>query len=174
MKNIELKVSLDNFKDVNILLNKYKAIKSAKLKQVDTYYNCKNGRLKLREINKQEFELIFYSRPNTQKSKVSSYSILKLYKDQIASAKSILTMSYGEKVVVKKERVLWLYKNTRVHLDKVDRLGCFLELETVVNKISMNEAKQEQLEVIKKLELNKYKKLDKSYSDMLIKLKSNK
>jgi adenylate cyclase class IV len=174
MKNIELKISLENFKEINKLLLANQAKKTANLKQVDTYYNCKNGRLKLREINNEEFQLIYYSRPDTLKSKVSTFTVLKINADQFSVLKGLLAGAYGEKVAVKKERVLWIYKNTRIHLDKVYKLGYFLELETVVNGIFMEEAHLEHQEVIKKLELDKYKKIDKSYSDMILKPNINK
>jgi adenylate cyclase class IV len=49
----------------------------------------------------------------------------------------------------------------------VDKLGTFLELETVVKK-SLVEARKEYGEVVNFLDLERYKKLNKSYSDMLL------
>jgi len=167
MKNIELKIKIDGFKKVASIFKKIGAKFKGKLYQVDIYYNCPKGRLKIREINKRNFELIFYQRPDKSASKVSNYQILNIKAAQLENFKSIFNFALGEKTVVKKERELWLYKNTRVHLDKVSGLGSFLELETVAKKIDTAQAKKECQEVVKLLNLTKYRKLDKSYSDML-------
>jgi predicted adenylyl cyclase CyaB len=77
----------------------------------------------------------------------------------------------GERVVVKKERQLWRYKHTRIHLDKVKKLGNFLELETVMKNLSEAKAAGECSEVIDLLNLDRYKKLKFSYSELLLKKK---
>ena len=59
VKNIEIKVKVPNHKLVFKLLKNNKAKKIGILNQVDTYFNCPNGRLKLREINSKNYELIF-------------------------------------------------------------------------------------------------------------------
>lgn len=79
----------------------------------------------------------------------------------------MLAKEFGEKVVIKKERTLWIYKNTRIHLDKVKKLGKFLELETVVRNADLNQAREEYNEVVRLLNLSNYKRHDKSYSDLL-------
>jgi len=169
MKNIELKVAVKDFKEVNLLLNKIKAKGAGKLIQKDFYYICPNGRLKIREIKNKQFELIFYRRQDKKNSKLSDYQVLPLNKSQKQILKYILARACGELIAVKKIRNLWIYKHTRIHLDQVDKLGKFLELETVVKNINLKKAKIEHNEVIMKLNLSKYKKIDKSYSDLLIK-----
>ena len=167
MKNIELKISIDNFKKIIPILRKIGAGYDGKLHQVDIYYNYKDGRLKLRNTNNKDFELIFYQRPNKCNAKISNYQILYIEPKKFKDFKSNLKNKLGEKVVVKKERNLWIYKNTRIHLDRVERLGKFLELETVVKK-NFKQAQKEYNEIIKRLNLSKYKKWDKSYSDLLL------
>ncbi|MEK7568297.1 MAG: class IV adenylate cyclase [Patescibacteria group bacterium] len=165
MKNIELKLSAGNFNKIIFCLKKARARHAGKLCQTDTYYNCRDGRLKLREINAQKFELIFYKRPNTNNSKISNYQILDINKKQAKIIKSILADALRTKNIIKKTRDLWIYKNTRIHLDKVSGLGRFLELETVIKK-NIKAAEVEHGEIIKNLKLSKYKKYGKSYSDM--------
>lgn len=167
MKNIEVKVYVNNFRDIIPRLKSTGAEYKGKLCQVDTYYNCKLGRLKMREINDKKAELIFYSRPNKKGAKVSSYEILEVPENLKRKTEETFKKAFGEKVVVKKERNLWIYKNTRIHLDKVYKLGDFLELETVVKK-NMEKSKKEYNEIFSFLNLDKYKKYRKSYSDMLI------
>jgi predicted adenylyl cyclase CyaB len=167
MKNVELKVRIDNFGGVISLLKKLQAKHVGRLLQIDTYYNCSNGRLKIRETKNRASQLVFYKRPDKIGSKTSYYLTNNIERKQTAGLKLILAEALGEKVVVKKERDLWLYKNTRIHLDKVKSLGNFLELETMVEKAGHN-AKKEHNEIIDLLNLSKYKTHAKSYSDMLI------
>ncbi|MDO8486481.1 MAG: class IV adenylate cyclase [Candidatus Staskawiczbacteria bacterium] len=166
MQNIELKVILNNFDQTINLLQNFGAKHQGTLHQIDTYYQCNIGRLKIREINNQSQELIFYQRPDTTLSKISQYQIIRITNKQIKTIKHLLHISLGEKVIVEKERDLWLYQNTRIHLDKVYGLGCFLELETVIKK-DITEAREEHLEVVKLLNLQKFPKIDRSYSDIL-------
>lgn len=165
MKNIELKLRVDNFGRLVSILKKLRAKRKGSLLQTDTYYNSPNGRLKIRENNEKDFELIFYKRLDQKKSKVSFYLVLKIEKYQLKDLKNILAEALGEKIVVKKERDLWFYKNTRIHLDKVSGLGNYLELETEVEKAGKN-AKKEHSQIINLLNLSKYKTCDKSYGDM--------
>jgi len=170
MQNIELKVKVVSFTQIIRLLRVNAARKIARLQQVDTYYKCTNGRLKLREINinNKKFELIWYSRPNTTTSKVSDYTILVIPKQRVIALKKILKTSFGELVTVKKVRQLWTYKHTRIHLDIVEKLGKYLELETVIQKQSLAAARKEHREVIDLLHLAQYTKHRSSYSDMLL------
>lgn len=169
MKNIELKISLDNFYPIIKILGKEKAKRVAILNQIDTYYNYPKARLKIREINNKYFEIILYRRPDKKSSKVSNYEVTKVDNQKTKNlVKKIFIGLFGEKVVIKKKRELWIYKNTRIHLDQVDKLGKFLELETVVNKINFAQAQTEHKAAIKILHLEKYSKISKSYSDLLI------
>jgi len=168
MKNIELKVEVDNFKDIIKILKNNQASEKGVLWQIDTYYNCKN-RLKVREENNRKFQLVFYVRPDRKEAKVSDFDVVDFNNRQAQELKAVLKKAYGEKVVVKKERRLWIYKNTRIHLDKVEKLGLFLELETLVKK-DITSAMKEYKEVAEFLNLDKYKKLKKSYSNLLMAL----
>jgi len=168
MKNIELKIVCDNPETVKNLLRKAGAKFAGTLKQTDTYFKCKNGRLKLREINNRYFELISYQRPDKKTSKLSDYQIIKMKKDEAENIKFILEKSLGEKVVVKKKRDLWIYKNTRIHLDVVEKLGNFMELETVLYGNNLKHSKKEHAEVIDLLGIKNCKKISGSYSNLLL------
>lgn len=170
MKNIEIKVEAKSFQDIVTILINMKATPKEKLSQIDTYYLIKNSiRLKTREINKKNLELIYYKRANNQKSKKSSYDIMPYEYKNKQNLKNILKKIFGVKVIVRKERQLWIYKNTRIHLDQVKNLGKYIELETVIKNISPKKAMEEHLSIINKLELNKLKKVAHSYSDLMLK-----
>jgi len=168
MKNIELKVKVDTLKSVRKKLNDISAQDRGLLHQVDTYLDSNKGRLKLREVNGEKFELIYYERADENGPKVSIYEIASFDAEGFEKVKKILSLAIGIKAVVKKERELWVYKNTRIHLDNVNELGEYVELETVVKDISMEQAKEEHINLINLLELYQYEKCKVSYSDLLI------
>jgi predicted adenylyl cyclase CyaB len=167
MKNIELKVAVDKFDDIVDVLKKIRSKHKGKLHQVDTYYKSKSGRIKIREINRHRFELISYHRPDEANSKISDYNIIPLKKNQVESLKAALSSTLGEKNIVKKDRDLWIYKNTRIHLDNVHHLGKFLELETVVKDSDMEQFRKEHEEIINLLHLSRYKKCRRSYGELV-------
>ena len=132
MKNIEIKIPIDNFGAIikRMKTGVFKFHDS--LKQRDTYYNINGARLKIREEKGNSPHIIFYKRPNTTTQKVSSYRIIHIKPDRLKKIKGLLKRIFGLKRVVTKSRQLWMYKHTRVHLDCVSGIGKFLELETVV------------------------------------------
>lgn len=167
MQNIELKIQVDNFRDIINNLRKHQAIENDILSQIDTYYHCEGKRLKFREENNELFLLILYARPDQKEAKVSEFDRIEFDKLRTRALQAMLKKAYGEKVIVEKKRKLWIYKNTRIHLDRVEKLGTFLELETLVKK-DIASARKEYNEIVNFLELDQYKKLDRSYSDMLL------
>jgi predicted adenylyl cyclase CyaB len=166
MKNVESKFKVKDFGEIKASLKKIKAKYVGKLNQLDTYYNCQKGRFKIREINNHLFELIYYQRPDINKPKISNLQVVNLKSNQAESLKKLFTDSLGIKNVIKKVRYLWMYKNTRIHLDIVSGLGKFIELETIDRKISLNEAKIEHAKMIKMLSLSDAKRLSKSYCEI--------
>ena len=99
------------------------------LEQRDTYFHAVTGRLKLREIAGAPAELIAYSRADLSGPKVSHYHVVPVL-DPHATADA-LAASLGVRAVVEKRRRLVLVQNVRIHLDEVERLGRFVELEAV-------------------------------------------
>ena len=96
--------------------------------QVDTYFQVPYGRLKLRE-GTIENALIHYHRTNTAGAKQSD---VLLYEHQPAPAlKAILTAAMGVKVVVDKRRRIYFIDNVKFHLDRVEGLGTFVEVEAI-------------------------------------------
>lgn len=169
MKNIEIKLKLDSLDGVEKTLEILPcAHHEGILNQIDTYYICNGSkRLKLREINKSENVLIFYNRANDKKSKLSKYYILNIPKFCLPITKFLLRLLLGVRVVVDKKRDLWIYEHTRIHLDNVNKLGNFLELETVVGE-SMENSRKEYKDIFEKLSLFNYEVSSHSYSDYAI------
>jgi predicted adenylyl cyclase CyaB len=98
--------------------------------QTDTYFHVAHGRLKLREIEGQTAALIGYDRPDHDAARLSSYHLV-----PVADAdglKASLTAALGVRCQVRKRRQIYFWHNVRIHLDEVDGLGSFVELEAVL------------------------------------------
>ena len=98
--------------------------------QDDTFFVCERGRIKLRALSATEGQLIFYRRANQAGPKESRFVISPTASPD--SLRDALTLAYGSAGRVRKHRTLYLIGRTRVHLDRVESLGHFLELEVVL------------------------------------------
>ena len=106
------------------------AVDEGVLEQRDTYFAGRHGRLKLREETGSGAELIAYRRPDTTEAQQSAF-IRAAAKDP-ATLREALDAALGETVVVVKRRRLFLWEHVRIHLDDVEGLGTFIELEAMV------------------------------------------
>lgn len=131
-QNIELKARLRHYKAAREMATKHATAEGGVLFQTDTYFCCSAGRLKLREQNDTQAELISYDRVNRTDTRPSHYRITAI--PEPSTLKAILADSLGIRVVVRKQRELFFYHNVRIHLDRVESLGDFLEFEAVVEK----------------------------------------
>jgi homotetrameric cytidine deaminase len=99
------------------------------LRQRDTYFAAPRGRLKLREQEPGEAELIAYERADAARARESRYRIAPV--SDADAVREALDAALGTTVVVAKRRHLLLYDGVRIHLDRVEGLGDFVELEGV-------------------------------------------
>lgn len=108
----------------------------AELSQVDTYFAipADRGRLKLREIDGAESELIAYVRPDEMGFRRSDFQRVPLTPPTGESLKQALTAALGVMQVVRKRRRLYLAGDVRIHLDQVEGLGDFLEFEALLGQ----------------------------------------
>ena len=104
----------------------------AALVQEDTFFQCPQGRLKLRVFDDGAGELIFYERSDQAGPSESSFSKAPI--DDPAGLQEVLSEALGTAGLVRKRRVLHLVGQTRIHLDEVEGLGTFLELEVVLKE----------------------------------------
>ncbi|WP_088285270.1 class IV adenylate cyclase [Ideonella sp. A 288] len=100
--------------------------------QDDTFFTVPHGRLKLRVFADGAGELIHYHRVDTDGPKVSDYVIAPVTDPD--ALRQALQRACGQLGRVRKARLLVLVGPTRVHLDRVEGLGDFLELEVVLSK----------------------------------------
>ncbi len=97
--------------------------------QIDTYFVTKAGKLKLRESGLNGSELLPYIKTETAELKRSDYARLPV--DDPELVRLLFTKLLGQKTEIRKIREVYLIGNVRIHLDSVDKLGCFLEFEAV-------------------------------------------
>ncbi len=103
------------------------------LEQTDTFFNVPDGRrLKLREFGDGSGELIQYRRDDVAGPKSSSYVISPV--PEPGSLRLALAEALGVRAVVRKQRRVWLTGRTRLHFDRVEGLGEFIELEVVLDQ----------------------------------------
>lgn len=102
------------------------------LLQDDTFFSCNSGRLKLRVFADHSAQLIFYRRADLPGPKTSFYQITPVIEPDLL--RDTLATAYGIDVRVRKERWLYLTGNTRIHIDRVEGLGDFMELEVVLSE----------------------------------------
>ncbi len=98
--------------------------------QDDTFFRCDQGRLKLRCFSPASGELIFYRRADQQGPKESFYE--RSSTSDPETLRRVLALACGLAGRVIKQRTLYLIGRTRVHLDRVQGLGDFVELEVVL------------------------------------------
>ncbi len=164
-KNLEFKVRSVSLESLLPKLADLKATHRDTIHQVDTYFQNPKGRLKLRETDgSDEGWLIYYERPNRLESRYSIYQLSKI--DKPTELKELLTAALGVKTIIKKQRSLWMFNNTRIHLDTVDELGEFVELETVFQGQSETDAIEEHHLVKTILDLDTAEPIAVSYSEL--------
>jgi predicted adenylyl cyclase CyaB len=100
------------------------------IQQVDVFFPCEGARLKLRMFGSDSGELIRYVRPDRAGARSSRYVIARTPDPR--NLLEILTATLGTAGAVTKTRRLFLVGQTRVHIDEVEGLGSFLELEVVL------------------------------------------
>jgi Adenylate cyclase, class 2 (thermophilic) len=128
--NIEIKAHVRAFDEIRRRAEQLSDTPVEVIPQVDTFFNIAQGRLKLRVLSEDKGQLIYYIRPDQDGPKRSDYH-LSLTSDP-DNLKRVLELAYGIRGVVKKTRYLYLVSQTRVHLDDVEGLGQFMELEVVL------------------------------------------
>ena len=134
--------------------------------QIDTYFRCQSGRLKLREIVGERAELIAYDRPDQKGAKASHYYLVPVHSPE--ALKEALTTTLGVRAVVDKQREIYLHKNVRVHLDRVNGLGTFLEFEAVLGGAYDEVRSTEFVRVLRgRFNVQDSDLIDHSYGDML-------
>jgi len=128
--NIEIKARARNFADLRRRAEALSDTPAQVIPQEDTFFHTARGRLKLRQLAPQRGQLVYYERTDASGPKRSNYHIFETQDPE--SLKTALSLALGIRGVVRKTRTLYLMGQTRLHLDEVEGLGEFMELEVVL------------------------------------------
>lgn len=128
--NIEIKARARSLTELQVIAKRLAGVDGVPIEQEDVFFHAPHGRLKLRIFSAQRGELIAYRREDRAGAKTSEYVIVPT--DAPAELRAALTAALGVRVIVKKLRHVFVVGQTRIHLDHVDGLGEFIELEYVL------------------------------------------
>jgi len=134
--------------------------------QEDTFFHTPNGRLKLRRLQPDQAQLVYYERPDQDGPKRSNYHIYETSDPQ--GLQTTLSLALGIRGVVRKTRYLYMCGQTRIHLDDVEGLGQFMELEVVLQE-GQSDAEGQSVaeELMARLGVQKEDLLEGAYMDLL-------
>ena len=164
--NIEVKARV---RDFAALKRRAEAISDSPLEvipQEDTFFVTSKGRLKLRVLAADRAQLVYYERPDRDGPKRSDYFIFNTNDPE--NLKTALKLALGIRGAVKKTRYLYMVGQTRVHLDDVDGLGQFMELEVVLRD-GQSDAQGHAIanDLMKKLGIESTDLIEGAYMDLL-------
>lgn len=165
-RNIEIKARIHDIQSVTALATALASEGPFEIAQDDTFFRCDAGRLKLREFFNGSGELIFYRRENQHGPKECFY--VRSPTTDPNSLREALSLAYGQGGRVRKQRTLFLAGRTRIHIDRVEALGHFLELEVVLGdeepiEVGVREAE----EIMAKLGVEPSQLVEAAYVDLL-------
>ena len=165
--NIEIKAHCSNKENIRKILKGKNADFKGIDRQTDTYFIVKKGRLKLREGNIENC-LIHYDREDISGPKKSDVSLFPIQKK--SSLKQMLLNSFEMLVKVEKTREIYFIDNLKFHLDTVENLGNFIEIEAIdkngeIGAKTLLKQCQEYLNLFK---IKEQDLIENSYSDMIL------
>lgn len=164
-RNIEIKCRCNDLEEVRRRALELGAVEKGLLVQEDTFFKAARARLKLRVVKGGRAELISYRRPDIQGTRGCDYVVCPVENPSIL--KEALCHSLDQDGVVMKRRRLLLLRHTRIHLDEVEGLGTFVELETVLSGRTDAEGKAEMEEIARGLGLDPEKAVPVPYLELL-------
>jgi predicted adenylyl cyclase CyaB len=130
-RNVEIKAKVAGLAAVRRIVEGLADSGPMELEQEDTYFACPRGWMKLRRfIDCAQGELIYYERSESSGPKESRYIVHPTADPE--GLRDVLSAGLDVRGVVRKRRTVYLVGQTRVHLDQVEGLGDFVELEVVL------------------------------------------
>ena len=165
MRNLELKYCCDDLTPLRERAQALGARDAGVLQQHDAFFQAPLGRLKLRDFGDGHGELIAYRRADAVEARSSDYLLAPT--TDPAALREALGFALGSAGEVRKRRHLFLWQHTRIHLDEVQDLGSFVELETVIREQSEADAQRELAQVVEALALRAEDRLAPAYVDLI-------
>ena len=167
--NIEIKARTTRAAAIRQYLQEHGAEYRGTDEQTDTYFKVAHGRLKLREGN-IENNLIYYSRTETGGTKQSNVEMMEA--TDPPALKNILSNAMGILAVVSKRREIYYIGNVKFHLDSLDGLGEFVEIEACdrFEDIPVETLREQCEQYMTAFGVRDEDLIRKSYSDMIMEL----
>lgn len=162
--NLEIKVPVRNLNKLIKIVESNNGKKIYSSRQIDIYYKIPNGRLKIRNSSGEK-SIIFYKRNEDGKERWSDFEVIKVKNPE--EWIKFFDRFLERLIVVDKFRTLYHLENTRIHFDKVKKLGSFVELETKVVTNKKN-ARKEFEKILNLLDLKTENQILNSYSDLIL------
>lgn len=164
--NVEIKARVRDPATIRAQLQVMDCTESQLLEQEDIFFFTRRGRLKLRIFSPQRGELIYYERSDKCGPRESRYLLAPCSAPE--ASRALLGAALGIRGIVHKRRELYLLGQTRIHLDEVDRLGSFLELEVVLTPgQSAEEGQHIVRNLLARLNIDESALIDCAYIDLL-------
>jgi predicted adenylyl cyclase CyaB len=164
--NVEIKARVGDPGRLQALVEALSDTPATVIPQEDVFFCTPGGRLKLRVLAPDEGQLIYYEREDASGPKQSNYMLSCTGEPDTLQA--VLAGALGVRGIVRKRRVLYMVGNTRVHLDQVEGLGSFMELEVVLGSGQSEEEGQAiATELMEKLEIKGADLIEVAYIDLL-------
>ncbi len=133
-RNIEVKARISNVQELLPRALHIAGGVAERIEQDDTFFVVPHGRLKLRQFEDGSAELIHYQRADSAAAKASDY--VRTPVPDGTALREALARGCGVLGRVQKTRLLVLVSqhgfHTRIHLDQVQGLGDYMELEVVL------------------------------------------
>uniref|UniRef100_A0A914UZK6 CYTH domain-containing protein n=1 Tax=Plectus sambesii TaxID=2011161 RepID=A0A914UZK6_9BILA len=171
-RNVEIKAKVADAEQLEQLAMALTESYGDIMSQTDTFFIVPHGRLKLRVLGErqegqQEGQLIFYHRPDVSGPKLSEFQTT--FVDDAASLLLTLSLALGVLGVVKKRRKLFMHGQTRIHVDTVEELGSYMELEVMLtDDQTLEDGQKIAEEVMEKLQIKTSDLVTGAYLDSLI------
>jgi adenylate cyclase class 2 len=162
---IEFKARCSNHARLREILNQKNARFVGEDHQIDTYFRVPRGRLKLREGD-IENALVFYDRPNQAGPKQSDVSLSAVPAD--SDVRGVLSKALGILVAVEKRREIYFVENVKIHLDRVEGLGEFVEVEAIGSANEIQRLRAQCDAFLREFDVKPEDSVEESYSDLLL------
>ena len=167
--NIEIKSRVRDPARIKILAEALTCAAGERIEQEDVFFVVPRGRLKLRILSTISAELIYYEREDHAGPKESRYVISRTSEPE--SLRNVLEKSLGVRGIVRKKRSLYQIDQTRIHLDEVEGLGSFAELEVVMKE---GQSHAEGIAIVRglmsRLEIEPSDLVEQAYIDLLFEM----
>jgi len=165
-RNVEIKARIADLDQTHAAVARISTKPPQLIEQEDVFFNVATGRLKLRILSPSHGELIFYQREDKIGPKTCTYHIHRT--DKPEELRAVLSAACGEKIIIRKQRHLYFSDRTRIHIDVVENLGKFIELEVVLEEYETPDSGESEAQALmEQLGIEADHLVEVAYADLL-------